>query len=389
MKILFVTRGYPSESNPMLGNYEAVQARAMVKQGHQVIYMCISTHSLIHSFDRGKISFEKHDGINICKCKIIVPSIPKIYKNRKLSLLFKKRMLLKAYNECIKRFGKPDVIHSHTIHYSEVATIIKDKYNIPLVFTEHWSKINTQKIDKEMKEMGNAYYKADSIIAVSKALSDNLKKFWGVSSVVINNMVEDHFFKETDMGSKDNSSFRFISVGSLIKRKGYAHLINAFHKTKFNENVYLDIVGDGEEKYNLQTLIDTLGLNKQITLHGLKDTNEVSLMMSNSNAFVLSSYTETFGIVLIEAMAKGLPVVSTICGGPEEFVTEECGILVPPGDEDALSSALLKIKENNQYNSSEIKDYCYNNFSQEVISNKILKVYQDTICKKNCNSVNC
>lgn len=382
MKILFIARGYPTKDNLMIGNYEAVQAQAMVKQGHQVAFIVLSWMSVIHVFKERTVTCRKTDGIYVYEYKALLPIFPKISFGYKYLLYFKKKALRKVYQKCIMQFGIPDVVHSHSLFCSEWAVTLKEKYHLPLVFTEHWSKLNVSQIDKYMKQRGTAYKKADAIIAVSHALSERLFHFFGVSSCVIFNMVDDNFFSSTKCVTKKDSAFHFIAVGALIKRKGYELLIKAFAKACFARNVYLDIVGEGVEISNLQNLIKQLGLQGQVVLHGLKTPKQVAQMLYDSNAFVLSSFVETFGIVLIEAMANGLPVVATTCGGPEEFVTEKSGLLIPPGDVEALSDAMIKIYRNKEnYNSEEIRNYCYSSFSQQVIAKKIIEIYNHVINK--------
>ena len=382
MKILFIARGYPTKDNPMNGNYEAIQAQAMVKQGHQVAFIALSWRSVIHIFKEQVIIYRRIDGIDVYEYKALLPILPKISFGYNYLLYFKKKALRKVYRECTKQFGIPDVVHSHSLFCSEWAVTLKERYNLPLVFTEHWSKLNAFQIGKYTERRGKAYKKADAIITESYALSEKLSHFFGVSSYVIFNMVNDDFFSDVKSAVKKESEFHFIAVGTLCKRKGYDILIEAFKRAHFNRNVYLDILGTGIESFNLQKLIKQFGLQEQIILHGLKTPEQVAQMLSFSNAFVLSSFVETFGIVLIEAMANGLPVVATTCGGPEEFVTEKCGLLVPPGDVRALSDAMLKIYRNkNDYNPEEIRNYCYSSFSQQVIAKKIIEIYDHVISK--------
>lgn len=366
----------------MNGNYEAIQAQAMVKQGHQVAFIALSWMSVIHAFKEQVITYHRIDGIDVYEYKALLPILPKISFGYNYLLYFKKKALRKVYRKCTKQFGIPDVVHSHSLFCSEWAVTLKERYNLPLVFTEHWSKLNVFQIDKYTERRGKAYKKADAIIAVSYALSEKLSHFFGVSSYVIFNMVNDNFFRIGRSTIQKNLEFHFIAVGSLIKIKGYNLLIEAFKKAQFSQNIYLDIIGEGIEVINLSKQIEQLGLQKQIILHGIKTSEQVAQMLSVSDAFILSSFAETFGIVLIEAMANGLPVVATTCGGPEEFITEKCGLLVPPGDVRALSDAMLKIYRNkNDYNPEEIRNYCYSSFSQQVIAKKIIEIYDHVISK--------
>ena len=96
--------------------------------------------------------------------------------------------------------------------------------------------------------------------------------------------------------------------------------------------------------------------------------------------FVLSSRLETFSIVVIEAMAKGLPVIATRCGGPETFLLPEHGILVEKENTEELADAInYMLGHFSEYDSQKIRKYCYDHFSQDVIAGKIIEVYNQLL----------
>jgi glycosyltransferase involved in cell wall biosynthesis len=254
---------------------------------------------------------------------------------------------------------------------------------LPFVTTEHWSGLNQGGIEQEWLSEEHVYQHADEVIVVSKALKDALQKNFHVNSCVIGNMVENRFF-ESHKSNEKNPYFTFVSVGRLVPIKRFDMLIHAFSQMNENNEARLVIVGDGPEKKKLSNLVRTLNLEEKVELVGLKTPEEVSNILCGADCFVLSSHRETFGIVLIEAMAKGLPVVCTRCGGPEDFVNENNGLLVPPNDAKALSIAMDEmVGKTSQYDGQKIQDYCYNNFSQDKIASQILQVYEDVLRKSN------
>lgn len=177
--------------------------------------------------------------------------------------------------------------------------------------------------------------------------------------------------------------FKFISVGHLIYPKGHDILIKAFSKANLGEYVTLSIVGAGVEEKNLRKLIRQLGLTERVFLLGLKNKEEVRDLLLQSDAFVLTSRKETFGVVYIEAMAKGLPVIATACGGPEEFVNENNGLLVPVNDVESTAEALVEMYSgSDMYDKSAISEYCMANFSEKEIVRKIVEVYNDVLIRE-------
>lgn len=140
---------------------------------------------------------------------------------------------------------------------------------------------------------------------------------------------------------------RIIAVGRLVQQKNFASLVNAFSLVAMRRPDWrLDIFGDGPEKSRLQTLISSLGLDDKIRLRG--NTNRVIEEMVGSSMLVMTSKFEGFGVVLIEAMSVGLPVVSYACPcGPKDVITNgKDGFLVPPEDEMVLAERLCSLIEN-------------------------------------------
>ena len=241
--------------------------------------------------------------------------------------------------------------------------------------------MNAACVSEQDKKMALGYRYADRVICVSKALSDSLKRNFQVNSLVINNMVSDEFFRSAKVERNDNT-FKFIAVGVFRHNKRFDIMVDAFSKCNFPANVTLDIVGDGEERALVEDKIRGHHLANQIHLLGIKTAVEVSELLRHSDCFVLSSKLETFAIVVIEAMAKGLPVIATRCGGPETFLHPEHGVLVEKENIEALAEAMTyMVDHHNDYDADSIRNFCHAHFSQDVIAEKIINVYNELLFK--------
>lgn len=299
---------------------------------------------------------------------------------------FLKKMLDKVYNMLVGKIGVPDIVHAHYLQISSFAILLKEKYNLPLVCTEHWSKINADKISNSVLNLGKKTYPyVDEIIAVSSETSRSIERYFNRKSTVIFNMVDNAFFEKEEINRFENV-FTLIAIGEMNDyRKGFDVLLKAFSLLRKQTNARLLLVGRGKRMNHLKTLSENLNVGKDVCFLGEKSPLEIRRLISSSDALVLSSHIETFGVVLIEAMAQGKPVVATCCGGPEEFVKDDCGYLVKKNDIEDLYQGLFKIKQNiNDFKSDVIREYCYNKFSEKTISLQILGIYEKVVarCKR-------
>lgn len=143
----------------------------------------------------------------------------------------------------------------------------------------------------------------------------------------------------------DEGATYLISVGRLVKRKGFDYLIRAL--PYLNDRVEVLIIGDGKEKNALLQLTEQLGLAGRVHFLGQIDEEKKFQYLSVADIYVLSSLHEGFGIVLQEAMQVGLPIVSTDEGGQCDIVKpENNGILVKTRDAAALAKAIRKLLDN-------------------------------------------
>ena len=130
-------------------------------------------------------------------------------------------------------------------------------------------------------------------------------------------------------------------------------------------------------------LRDKLGLQETVQFTGNISKQEIKEKLDSSNALVVSSLHETFGVVVIEALSRGCPVVSTRCGGPEEILNDDSGILVKANDENELAEALKRMASNyNQYDINKIRDKTIARFGSEAFLSTSENLYRSVLEKK-------
>lgn len=141
------------------------------------------------------------------------------------------------------------------------------------------------------------------------------------------------------------NSKRLVSVGRLSPEKGYLDLLKIFKRiTETHDDWVLDIIGDGVEKEKLKKYIDTNELGNKVTLHGFQGKEYIDEVLHDSSIYLMTSYTESFGIVLIEAMSHGVPCIafSSAEGAREIINSGENGYLIKNRNFDAM---IMKIND--------------------------------------------
>ena len=374
MKVFVISKGMPTEKYPLNGIFEFDQAKALVQVGVDVTMLVIDFRSRSYKRDYGYFEYEK-EGV-----KVFELSLPLgVYRR---ALPFLQHLLVKLYKKAVKLVGRPDVIHAHFYSIAAVASVLKKKFDMPIIVTEHSSKLNRNilEISKlDVKLANKAYQNADRVIAVSNALAKNLKTNFNVDAEVIHNIVDVSKFQYVKREPKD--TFTFISIGNLVQIKRFDILIEAFAKAfKDDKSVFLKIVGSGPEKEKLQSLVNQYNMVNRIILLGEVGRDKLKEIYSQGDAFVLASRSETFGVVFIEAMTTGLPVIATDCGGPSDIVNEKNGYLIPVNDKQALVDALIKMHDNAySFNTLEISRLCMEKFSPENIANSLMEVFTEVV----------
>lgn len=380
MLIYFITRGFPDAKEPTWGSFEFDQAKALVNLGHKVVYLCVDRRFRL--FVR-KIGFSKQiiEGITIYN-SYILPNVLVRKLGENILYKFRTWQLNMLYKKAVKENGSPDILYSHYLFVTQEAVALKQKYNIPLVAIEHWSELKKEPLTNRVIRYSKAYQFVDQLIVVSKALKKTIQEKFNVDSTVVYNMVGEEFqYKH----AQPSSIVRFVTAGSLIPRKGFDILINAFAKTQLSKKDWqLNIIGAGSDKEKLQAMIEQAGLKNNIILIGQKNKKQIEDIYQKSDVFVLASRSETFGVVYIEAMACGLPVIATPCGGPEEFVNKKNGLLVPIDDVDSLAKALEQMFAHYQeYDRQAIADDCKAHFSSEIIAKQLTGIFEQVIANTN------
>ena len=261
----------------------------------------------------------------------------KKYENNNLLLRIIRKIKRKIdYYSKIHKFSKEnyDVVIALKEGESMIfASKIKCKKKIAWIHTDYnvfyWTKYAFKNQDNELKCMK----KFDKVVCVSKATCDSVKNVLGDSGnfeVIYNSLNVNEILQRSNEEeitfNRDNGEVIFITVGRLAKQKGYDRLLEAcinLNKEGYKFKVY--VIGDGDEKDNLQNIIDTNDI-KNVELLGAKDNPYI--YMKKADWFICSSTWESFGIAIQESIVLGVPVITTYCEGACEVIDKNQGLIV-------------------------------------------------------------
>ncbi len=370
---LIVARGVPSEQSPLNGIFEWDQAMALAKAGVEVDYFAVDLRSFRRIRPWGIRHGEK-DGVRWHSISIPVGAIP-LWGLCKIGAM----ALRKLYRETFEKADRePDIIHAHFTEMGYMASVLSEKEKLPLVITEHSSLMIPPIIPDTLKQIAKkGYQSAACVIAVSSSLKKSIYQHTGVNAEVIPNIVAEAF----RYGKREHVGMKFVSVATLIYEKRIDILLRAFGLLSgVCQDAMLEIVGDGEARKSLKTIAEELHISNKVRFYGVLPRQDINVLYQTCDCFVLPSVFETFGVAYMEAMAAGLPVIATRCGGPEDFVTKENGILVDIDDVEGLKNAMLNMcLLRNQYDGSAIAENTAARFSASAVAKQILSVYSTVL----------
>ncbi len=283
-----------------------------------------------------------------------------------------------------KRFGRPDFIQvSGLIPAGFMALILKYLKGITYILNEEYTiyhPLNRKRVGIIREFLTHIVVRnARAFITVSDTLGKRMLNY-GLKNkrFVIPNIVDTALFYPLSHKPVRQKK-RMLSVAVLRPAKNISGIIYAIKKLSLKRQDFeFHIVGEGEDRQRLEEIADKVGIkNGFVFFRGMKFSEEVAQIMRESDFLIINSSYETFSIVAAEAIASGIPVITTRCGGPEEFVTEEKGIIVEPGNQKQLEDAIIYMLDNcDSYNKEHMHGYAKSNFSYEAVGKKFYEIYR-------------
>ena len=309
----------------------------------------------------------------------------KVYRGNLEGIIKANRANLKTFE---KDFGPVDIIHAHVGYPAGfIAMNLAQERDLPYVLTEHMgpfpSYYDSDKLGRLKPFYMQAYMRADANVAVSPSLASVMKGM-GIPKVkVIPNFIDEHFFQPGSSPLRKRDTFTFFTLSSITPAKGIDQLLHAIKKLGIATDVKFKIGGDGFHSQEFKRLAEQLGIAAHIEWLGPLSRKEALAAFQQCDAFVLPSLHESMGVVYIEALACGKPVIATKCGGPETIVRDYNGLLIEKNDITALADALQHMIDNaHKYNADAIRQDFLNRFSSRAVVPQLIDLYNETIKNK-------
>jgi len=378
VKVLILPSWYPSQHSPFDGIFIQEQAEALARTGLDVTVLHADL-KLSKLLTNSKMSSTLENGVKVIRKSGFAFPKANAYLLRKWA-----EKQIDLFEQYIEINGKPAVIHAHSFIAGHLGKLLKEISGAPLLLTEHHSDLLREQHNKRYRSFAkDCYDHCDQIIAVSSALQEAIKKISDTSVQVIPNLIDSSIFHPVDSEQRSTQQLKILGVGSFDDNKGFEHLIQSIpllEKKNPSVSIQLDLIGEGplHEKFSL--LVASLNLEKKVHLHLPTNKKGLAEYYNKADVFCLPSQFETFGIVLIEALACGTPVVATSQAGPKDIVHVGNGKMAAFGQPSALADAIHEVYASSEkYIRTQLAKETIDRYGEQNVVDQILASYKRLI----------
>lgn len=347
--LLVLTNEFQTKASPIGGVFQLDQAKVLRSAGYKVGVISPALLSprrfLLNYKYKKKEIIQKIPVLREYK-KNLLPAKIKFFNNFFINYYETKGLSL--FDEYKKKFGTPDILHVFDIRFGLfVGNIIKEKRNVPFILTEYCAEVasNTLPLTQNFikNKVKNKIVNAHKITTCSKKFSSIFKKKLNIKkNVGVHYPVMPPSSSKTSIKIIKNKKFTFISVNRLDPNKNVELIINAFSNNFKGKEAVLELVGKGPNLKIIKKLIKKKKIKDQVFIYENLSRNEMLSKLSRANCCLVASKVETFGVILIEAAARGLSLISTKAEGPLEIVNKTNGFLVEQGSVKKYGQAMIK-----------------------------------------------
>lgn len=373
MKVALIPSWYNSDTAPTRGSFVRDQAVALSERGLTVIVIVFDRDAVGPLF---KIRRSVESGMIHIRVAVPAPM------HRLLG--FYAPLLLAEKLVEILDVEAPDVVHAHAVRPAGVvAALAMAKLRLPWCLTEHSSPLKAFWYTPHgRRQIARAYSASHRLFGVSNSLVREMRHFFPRSAAQVEllyNGIDTDVFRAVPMPIADMGC-RLLFVGGLVNQKAIPDLLRAVHALPPEMPWTLSIVGVGPLEGSLRDLAQALGIADRLNWLGAVPHEEVPQIFSKHDLLVVPSRAETFSLVSAEALACGIPVVATRCGGPEEVIGPLGLPLVPVGQPSALAQAITHMLANlSGFDRAGAVESVRDRFSMKSLAAKLETIYADMV----------
>ena len=300
------------------------------------------------------------------------------------SMLIFALSFLQAVRKLIAAGFRPDIIHVHEYDLGPVAIWLGRILRRPVVASEHTTLFQEGKLPElDARRASFTFRNAKVVMPDARSLTRSIEKCnWGGRYRFIPNAVDTSVFFPPATQRRNGGPKRLLFAGILKPNhvKGLPYLLDALRQISASRtDWHLDIYGDGPARGEYEVKAKALGIRDRLTFHGFQPKEKLAVAMREADVFVLPSLWENEPCVILEALASGLPIVASTVGDVPDMVDQASGLLVPPGQVDPLSEALLQMLSGTlAYDSHAIAERAQA-FTLSAVGQQLNEVYQDCV----------
>ena len=350
MRVCIVTTSFPRYPGHHQAPYILGAAQSLQQLGHAV--RVIALH------EPGLDDVQDWDGLEIIRVRYapekleiahrLDGGLPELWRNSPWGRFVVLPILISLAASVVRHSRDADVIHANWSLAGAAATIGQKWHRVPLVTTVHGSDIDVATRTSLLRAITRlALSRAARVTAPSNSLEEGVARL-GIPRkrlTVVPDGVDTGFFRPGPPSRQPVILF----VGALTASKGVQYLLRSFPHVIRQAPAYRAVViGDGPARQDLMRLAQELGIETEVQFTGSLPQLAVRDWMQRAQILVLPSLNEGLGVVLLEALACGLPCVGSRVGGIPDVITPDVGLLVPPGHPNDLAAAILAILQNAQ-----------------------------------------
>lgn len=293
--------------------------------------------------------FERYDGVDVYQPRY--PALP-----AQILVQYSGKLLYYGLRSMVVEMRKTfpfELIHAHmAMPDGYAAMLLSEKYGVPFIVTARGTDLDvTANLNPQCRAgLGRVFSKAAAVILPSEALKRKLFELFGINGVYIPNGIElkDVFSGDSPLKKEFSGRIVLLSACRLMPSKGIDLNLLAVKKLlPVRNNIVYLVIGAGEELDRLKKLSVELGIDAHVRFLGEMPNQKVMEYMSVCDVFTMPSWQETFGLVYLEAMAHGKPVIGCEGQGIDTVIQASgAGLLAKPRDVDSLVGALSRLLDN-------------------------------------------